>query len=254
LLLPRFAERSLDRLLWRVRLATVRRRGGVRMALASFPRSGNTWFRFLIEHATGEHTGIAAGRRPGRILPREEDGVVIKTHRRDSHRYTHVIHLVRNPFDAFDSFYDWKAATGWDWKYGDVSWDDFVRIMAPRWRDHTRHWLRAPASRYLIRYEDCHRDPFVEFTRLCEWMDRPIPPEKLREAIAAASFDRLRSTQSEVTPIASQFFRRGQVNRGAQRFSEAQRKWVVRVCRDELQACGYLELAAEECPPPAAVQ
>ena len=254
-MLPRFAEKSVDQLVWRVRIAALRRRGGVRIALASFPRSGNTWFRFLIEQATGEQTGIAAARRTGRILPRDGDGVVIKTHQTDSHRYTHAIHLVRSPFDAFDSFYDWKAATGWDWKFGEVSWEDFVRIMAPRWRHHTRHWLRASASPYLVRYEDCHRDPFSEFTRLFEWMARPVPPDKLREAIAAASFDRLRSSQSEVTPIATKFFRRGQVNRGLDRFSPAQREWMLQTCGEELKACGYdFSAAAHVHPPSAALQ
>jgi hypothetical protein len=43
------------------------------------------WFRFLLEAATGEATGIA-GDKPARVLQRGADGIVIKTHRRDSHR------------------------------------------------------------------------------------------------------------------------------------------------------------------------
>src|SRR5687768_14503745 len=87
------AASAFDRLQWRVRLTNVRRRGEQRVALASFPRSGNTWLRFFLEAATGELTGNASDGEQ-RVLQRAKDGVAIKTHRRDSYRYTHAIHLV----------------------------------------------------------------------------------------------------------------------------------------------------------------
>src|SRR5687768_1117494 len=95
--LPRTAH-VVKRVEWRLRLINLRLLGKRRVALASFPRSGNTWFRFLLESATGELTGNTS--QHARILPRGNDGLVIKTHQRDSHRYTHGIHLVRNPFDV----------------------------------------------------------------------------------------------------------------------------------------------------------
>lgn len=68
-----------------------------RIALASFPRSGNTWVRFLLENATGQPCGSLYR---DRVMPRGEDGIAIKTHELDSSRYARAIHLVRNPFDA----------------------------------------------------------------------------------------------------------------------------------------------------------
>ena len=40
-----------------------------------------------------------------RVMPRGDDGVVIKTHALDAHRYTRAVHIVRNPFDAIASYY-----------------------------------------------------------------------------------------------------------------------------------------------------
>lgn len=235
------ARRLSQQLGWRFRLFVLSQRGRRRVALASFPRSGNTWFRFLLEAATGELTGNASD-RPSRVLPRTGDGIVIKTHRRDSFRYTHAIHLVRNPFDVIDSYYDWKASLGWQWKYGELSWDDFVRLTVPLWRAHTRHWLHARSRTYLIRYEDCINEPVGQFGALLEWLDRPVADERLREAVERSSFERLKSQQAAKSKVGAQFFRRGRAERGLERFSAAQRDVVLQAAERELQACGYNQL------------
>lgn len=240
--------KALEHVRWRARLFLLSQRGGRRVALASFPRSGNTWFRFLLENATGEHTGNASS-KPSRILPRSGDGIVIKTHRKDSFRYTHAIHLVRNPFDVIDSFYDWKASLGWEWKYGELSWDDFVQLTLPLWRAHTRHWLDARPARFLVRYEDCVRDPVGQFGALLTWLGRPVSEEQLREAVERTSFDRLRKQQAEVSAVGERFFRRGRAQKGIERFSDAQRAYVLDFAARELARCGYDSVAA---PPQSA--
>jgi hypothetical protein len=229
----------LERTAWRVRLASLRLAGGRRVALASFPRSGSTWLRFFLEAATGEHTGIA-GRHTARILPRGSEGVVIKTHARDSHRYTHAVHLVRNPFDVLDSYFDWKRSLGWSWKYGEVTWEDFLQLAAPKWRDHTRHWLNAAIPVYRVRYEDCRHDAPGEFRKLLCWLGYDISQEALSRAVEATSFHALKSKQAEDTPVAQVFFRRGSVGKGIERFSPEQRNFVVRSCSAEIARCGYL--------------
>ncbi len=237
----RKASRALDRLEWRVRLASVRAKGRQRVALASFPRSGNTWFRFLLESATGEETGTL-GARAARVLPRGRDGVVIKTHQRDSHRYTHAIHLVRNPFDVVDSYYDWKASCGWRWKHGETDWDSFVKLVVPLWCKHTRHWLEAAPEVFRVRYEDCLSDPTPQFRALLDWLQRPVSDSVLQAAIQSSSFDELKRKQSADSKMGAKFFRRGTAAKGVERFSAEQRRWVLTRARRELEACGYTRL------------
>ena len=237
----RKASRALNRLEWRLRLANLRARGGQRVALASFPRSGNTWFRFLLESATGEQTGTS-GTRAARILPRGKDGVVIKTHQRDSHRYTHAIHLVRNPFDVIDSYYDWKASCGWRWKHGETDWESFVKLAVPMWSRHTRHWLEASPRIFRVRYEDCLSDPTRQFRALLDWLERPVSDEALQTAIQSSSFDELKRKQSTDSAMAAKFFRRGKAAKGIERFSPEQRRWVLTRARGEIEACGYQRL------------
>jgi hypothetical protein len=238
-------SRVVDRVEWRLRLMKLRLQGQRRVALASFPRSGNTWFRFLLESATGELTGTA-GKREGRMLPRANDGLVIKTHQSDSHRYTHGIHLVRNPFDVMDSYYDWKASCGWQWKYGEMDWDGFVKLMVPLWCAHTRHWFDAGPSTFRIRYEDCLKEPIGQFGALLEWLGRPVQSEALRAAVESTSFERLKRAQVTESAVADKFFRRGSAGKGIQRFSQEQRQWVASIARVELERCGYAALVDQQ--------
>jgi hypothetical protein len=237
----RKASRALSRLKWRVRLAGLRAKGRHRIALASFPRSGNTWFRFLLENATGEQTGTL-GSRAARVLPRGGDGLVIKTHQRDSYRYTDAIHLVRNPFDVIDSYYDWKASCGWRWKHGETDWDAFVKLVVPLWSKHTRHWLDASPRVFRVRYEDCLSDPTREFRTLLEWLERPTSDEALAQAIRASSFEELKRKQSADSDMGAKFFRRGKAAKGIDRFTTEQRRWVLTRARREIAACGYERL------------
>ncbi|MEA5596130.1 hypothetical protein [Rivularia sp. UHCC 0363] len=92
---------------WKLKTFLTKLSQNHRIALASFPRSGNTWFRFLIEESTGVKTGSIYD---DRVMTRGLEGIVIKTttHQLDSSRYTKAIHIIRNPFDAIESYYSWK--------------------------------------------------------------------------------------------------------------------------------------------------
>ena len=236
------ARTKAARCCWALRLRQLRHRGRSRVALASFPRSGNTWFRFFLEAATGELTGAVAKAHAGRVLPRRGDGIVIKTHLMDSHRYTHGIHLVRNPFDVLDSYYDWKRSLGWSWKYGELSWEEFVERFAVRWQQHTQHWLDADCAIHRVRYEDCHRDPVTQFSQVLQWLGHDVSNDNLQQAIAITSFDKLKQTQAAESAYGTTFFRRGQVNSGIERFSISQQRELLDRLRPQLIACGYHDL------------
>lgn len=254
----RRSRKAADELAWALQVAWLKRRGLRRMALASFPRSGNTWFRLFLEAATSRTTGNArrdeaAIEDPVERLVRSEreaglegleDDIAIKTHGPDSYRYTHAIHLVRSPFDVLDSFYDWKAAANWEWKHGPVEWEPFVEIVGPRWRDHTRHWLDSRCETYRVRYEDCRLDPVSSFGSLLRWIGVEVPEAVLAQAIEATSFNNLKEASTGEPSVRGKFFRRGQVDKGLDRFSPAQQRWMVRLARRELLDCGYGDLVA----------
>lgn len=82
----------------------------MKTALASYPRSGNTYLRYLLFHCLGMKSGWVYGAE--RPAPhRTEEGMydpeseLLKTHNLDHSPFDRVIHLVRSPFDALEAYY-----------------------------------------------------------------------------------------------------------------------------------------------------
>ena len=92
-------------------------------ALASFPGSGNTWVRTLLEKATGVCTGSYACDMSLRFAGFTGEGIqssnvlVVKTHEAKPHwaEFNSAIVLVRNPLDAIVS--DWNRYVANDFQH-----------------------------------------------------------------------------------------------------------------------------------------
>ena len=219
--------------------ATQRR---VRTALASFPRSGNTWLRYMIELATGAASGSVYD---DRILPRGREGIVIKTHLLNRHEFDRAIHLVRNPFDAIESYYHWKRDVQGDAATG---WRQHVREAAAEWRAHTSHWLAGDADRsgdedetgqsaiLLVRYEDLRANPVRELERVLNYLGCNVSKEACERAVQLAELERMR----ELHPtLGTRFFRKGEVGAGAAAFDDESRTVVLQIIGDLINRLGY---------------
>jgi hypothetical protein len=140
---------------------------GETVVLASYPRSGNTMLRKLIEAATGVLTGSDS--RQDRAMVRDlkmyglagEGEVsqrvwVVKSHYPEKYgwrelRAQRAILLVRNPFNTIRSYFN-MLLTGthtqsilpseFD-RFADV-WDRHVREEIGWWVEYQRWWLRQP--------------------------------------------------------------------------------------------------------------
>ncbi|CAN0159257.1 unnamed protein product, partial [Phaeothamnion confervicola] len=167
---------------------------GCRTALVSYPRSGNTLLRRLLESVTGVVTG--SDTRPDRTLSRsltalgmQGEGVVdarvsvVKTHYPERHGYRRfradrAIVLVRNPFDAIDSYFNMALTNTHDKSlhdsvYSDFAdlWDGMVRNEASVWHRFHRHWLaEADAPAVVVRYEDLLRTPLEALRRVLSFL------------------------------------------------------------------------------------
>jgi len=221
---------------WKIRIMLMRVMGKQRVALASFPRSGNTWLRYIVEEATGTQTGSIY---QDRVMPRGSEGIVIKTHDLDSYRYTHAFHLIRNPFDAIESYFHWRRdVAGQD----SITWDQHIEESVAYWRAHTRHWIRAKYPVYRVRYEDLHKDVISQSRLLLLWLGYDLSSEQLMTVAEASRLNSMREKSSE---LGSRFFRRGQVGEGMRQFTQEQKSFVVDTLRDLLVDCGYEELLSE---------
>jgi hypothetical protein len=202
-----------------------------RIALASFPRSGNTWVRYLLESATGERCGSVYN---DRIMPRSDNGIVIKTHELNSERYTGAVHLIRNPFDAIKSYYHWKLDIA---QLRDIDWDQHVKESAIQWLAHTDHWLNSRCRIHRLRFEDLHNNPASELEKMILWLGyKDIPQERFATVADSAGIDHMRQLNPQ---IGAAFFRQGQVGTAKEHFSIDQSRFIKNLLQEKLEKFGY---------------
>jgi len=192
--------------------------------LASYPKSGNTYLRFLLYHYLFdrmESTRQLKERIPD-IHQMAADGVafnpdgagdlLIKTHFlfSDRHPYADLsatfIYIIRNPRDVILSNSRYTGAGGGP----DVDRRNFVlRFIrdrgVERWRDigfgtwpgHVASWLQASESmpHLFIRYEDLITDTPAVLTRALTFLGCQIDTEKIAMAVAASSKDAMRKME-----------------------------------------------------------
>lgn len=171
--------------------------------LTSYPRSGNTLMRTLLEKITGIVTG--SDTRPDRTLSRAlaqthnlvGEGVVaqssvsiVKTHFPERTGYQAyqancAVVLVRNPFDAIDSYWNLCATnthteTVTDEVYerlGD-KFNSLARNEMKIWIQFHQYWLNKDVPILMVRFEDLIADTKREMCRVLEFlMVKPVNEE-----------------------------------------------------------------------------
>ena len=248
------------------------------VALASYPRSGNSLTRALVENLTGIATGSDFCRNDavkggvatwsvGETM--HDDSVwVIKTHSRFTHGTgsfaqfspASAILLVRDPLHVITSFWSFVLSN----ERQDVSvpsstfqqfprvWDAFVTVVANAWRDFHRFWLRRAANQQhpllILRYEDLASHDGAVYSLTVDRLRRFLysmptgvsPPISAVESHAARTrAECLLSRQ--VGPRGGYYTPRAKGSE-ATAYSEEQRSRVLSLTRLELCLLGYASL------------
>jgi hypothetical protein len=187
--------------------------------IVSYPRSGNTWTRFLVANLLYPSTPVnftnierlipdidLNGKRFLNRLPRPR---VLKSHEYFDPRYPKTVNIVRDPRDVVLSYYHFHL------KLGKVP-DGFpIRQYVERfltrdfdiygsWGEHVASWL---ATRYpsqgllLLRYEEMIEQPARQLARLAAFLGIEADSERLSRAVERSSAENMRrmeKTQSDV--------------------------------------------------------
>jgi hypothetical protein len=190
--------------------------------LVSYPRSGNTWTRFLLGNLIDQKKPVSFLDVESRIpeiyfnndrfmrrLPRPR---ILKSHECFQAHYPRVIYLVRDPRDVAISFYHHNV------KAGNIpdnySMDEFVpRFIAGEfdrkfgsWRDNVMSWsvLRGENPNFvMLRYEDMKNDTTCAVGKIAGFLDQcgfrgiDCSPEAIRRAIELSSPERMRALEKE---------------------------------------------------------
>ena len=183
--------------------------------LVSFPKSGNTWSRFLLANLLHPEEP-ATFANIHRLMPdptgttnRDFDRMprprIIKSHDCFDPRFPRVVYVVRDPRDVAISQYHYHRKLR---KIGDQSpIEEFVgRFLAGKtcphgsWGQNVITWLATrqdPARFLLLRYEDMVADTARELTKVVAFLNLNAGPERIAQAVERSSASRMRKLEEK---------------------------------------------------------
>jgi hypothetical protein len=190
--------------------------------LVSYPRSGNTWTRFLLGNLLWQNDPVTFLNiesripeiyfNPDRFMRALARPRLLKSHECFQPHYPHVIYIVRDPRDVAISYYHHNI------KAGNIPDDYPMASFIPRfiagefdrifgsWRDNVLSWMalrQGTPGFLLMRYEDMKRDParalsgVIAFLESCSFREIDASPEALQRAIELSSPERMRALEKE---------------------------------------------------------
>jgi Sulfotransferase domain len=213
-------RRTLKKLVWGVKWLLGKSRGGRNFGiypddtfLVSYPKSGNTWARFLLANLIYGHERVSFANLEGRIpdvykntqkeLRRVPRPRILKSHEYFDPRYKKVIYIVRDPRDVVISYYHFHLKKG-------IIPDGYPleqyvsRFVAGEidafgsWRENVASWL---ATRYgtanflLLRYESMLDQTAHELAKIAAFLGIERSAEEISQAVELSSADRMRKME-----------------------------------------------------------
>jgi hypothetical protein len=183
--------------------------------LTSYPRSGNTWSRFLIGNLIHQDEPVSflnverlvpdmykTADWSLRRLPRPR---LMKSHECFDPRYRKVIYVVRDPRDVAVSNYHWEmklrsVPEGYPIEKFVPRWMEpqfWLRIGS--WSEHVQSWMSTRQDNknfLLLRYEDLKQDPQRELARVAHFLGIAATTERLNRAVDLSSAVHMRKLES----------------------------------------------------------
>jgi uncharacterized membrane protein YkvA (DUF1232 family) len=184
--------------------------------LVSYPRSGNTWTRFLVANLINPDEPVTFATLesripeiydvPDRVLRRFPRPRIIKSHESFDPRYRKIIYIVRDPRDVAVSYYEFQL------KRRVISEACNLEEFIPRfmdsefepttgsWGDHVLSWLATRQGRpqfLLLRYEDMQQRTVDEAARIAGFLGLDQSPERVARAVELSSSERMRKLERE---------------------------------------------------------
>lgn len=176
--------------------------------IVSYPKSGNTWTRFLIGNLIYEE-GVDFANIENRVpdiyansnaqLDKLPSPRYLKSHEYFDPRYKKVIYIVRDPRDVAVSY--WHFAKKQNVLPENSTLVDFIEFFTQgkqdefgSWGENVGSWLGARENNkdfLLLRYEDLLTNPIEELRRVAHFASLPNDENRIKRAIELSSFDRM---------------------------------------------------------------
>jgi len=189
--------------------------------LVSFPKSGNTWTRFLIANLANPETPATFANihalvpdpegTAKKILDRIHRPRIIKSHECFDPRYPRAMYIVRDPRDvALSQYHYHRKCRKID---DDYPIEKFItRFLAGQtcphgsWGENVSTWLvtRKNDPRFLLlRYEDLVADTPRELSKIAVFLGINATQERITQAVERSSAENMRKLEKEQSHLST---------------------------------------------------
>lgn len=197
--------------------------------LASYPKSGNTWLRFLLSelllggvrssHDIFDGTPVEPGLDAEALVGERTN--VVKIHRLPDSNHplerfaVGAVHLIRNPlklmvsnlrhflllhgglpedrterYQLVHAYVGDFIRAGGDMRWKAVGWGS--------WSEHTLRWMEPkPYPQLLVQYEDLLENPSEWVQKICDFAGLDYPRSQIDEAVSRWSFAGMRALEDD---------------------------------------------------------
>jgi estrone sulfotransferase len=235
--------------------------------IASYPRSGNTWLRFVLFDilVSGQASGFDevnhiipdVGLHKPAIPLLPGSGRLIKTHEPFQKEYRKAIYLVRDARDVALSEFAYQKALGWIPDDFDSFLQQFVRGEVnpfSAWHKHVPDWMDSKLARtpelLLIKFEEMRRNTEDTVVQVLDFLGVDVDRRVVTEAIANNTLKKMQEKEQKSPQLSntapnpngseeSRFIRTGSVAGWRNRLSPEQIRLIEDKAGPVLERMGY---------------
>ena len=190
------------------------------VALASYPGSGNTWLRYLLQQATGLMTGsvycdhdLLNNGFPGEGVT-NGSVIVVKTHECDRNKFKKAVLLIRDPYEAILAEFNRRnsATNGHLGHVGRAKpaafrskeWLSFVHDGPMEWERTNNFWRRAfdknPHNLLVVHYSVLKEKTMLELGRILNFLNVDVSNETI-QCVQNRTEGRFHRSHSQFKPV-----------------------------------------------------
>ena len=227
------------------------------LMIVSYPRSGNTWVRFLLANLVANPDQPLDFQAMENLVPdihkasewdklREmPSGRMIKSHMPYDPAYKKVIYIVRDGRDAKVSHYHYHCPHNFQATFLKFLQTD---VWPGPWHRHVESWLDHTYNNFflLVRYEDLLEQPIEQLRRIADFANLPNDEERLARAVKYSAFDSLKKIEMEwgycqVRSPDFKFFRKGTCDQWKEYFGPEHKDLFKQYANPTLRHLGYID-------------
>ena len=231
----------------------------------SYPKSGNTWMRFLLGNLIAVDYNFG---NMDRIIPdiynvtnKKLKSItrprILKSHEYFHPKYNRVIYIVRDPRSVAISYFHYLQKV--NKIQHDLPFQEYLKIFLiggydsyGTWKENVESWIStrlADQNRFILtKYENLLSDTYTEFQRIVDFIGIESTESRLVNSIEKSSFSNMRANEKinmdktkafENTDLSKPFVRAGRTDEWKEFMSEQDLNLIYKHFGSTMKKFGY---------------